>query len=102
EVELLVAERRLVEARHRATFWAALLRRNGTPPTDPRVEFLHRVAADAGTTLGDTILDIEGPGRQLREWLGSVTDRGLPSYELVPAGNGFVLTPPAAIRAAER
>ena len=102
EVELLVAERRVMEARHRATFWAALLKRNGAPPTDPRIEFLHRVAADTGTTLGDTTINIEGSGRQLREWLGSVTDRGLPSYELVPAGNGFVLAPPAAIRAAER
>ena len=102
EVELLVAERRLEEARDRATFWAALLRRNGTPPTDPRLEFLHRVAADPGTTLGEVAINIEGTGRQLREWLGAVTTRGLPSYELVPASNGFVLTPPAAIRAAER
>jgi tetratricopeptide (TPR) repeat protein len=102
EVELLVAERRLEEARDRATFWAALLRRNGTAPTDPRLEFLHRVAADPGTTQGEVAINIEGTGRQLREWLGAVATRGLPSYELVPASNGFVLTPPAAIRAAER
>jgi hypothetical protein len=98
EVELLVAEHRLEEARHRATFWAALLRRNGTPLTDPRMEFLHRVAADQG----DAAINIEGTGRQLREWLGSVTTRELPAYELVRAAKGFVLKSPAAIRTAER
>jgi tetratricopeptide (TPR) repeat protein len=102
EVELLVAERRLEEAQHRATFWAALLRRNGTPPTDPRMEFLHRVAAEPGTTLGEAAINIEGTGRQLREWLGTVTTRSLPSYELVPVNSAFVLTPPAPVQAAER
>ena len=102
EVELLVADHRLEEARHRASFWAALLRRNGTPATDPRLEFLQRMAADPSIPPGEAAINMEGTGRQLREWLGSVLARDLPSYELVPACHGLVLTPPAAIQAAER
>ena len=102
EVELLVAERRIEEAKHRATFWAAALRRGGTPAGDPRLEFLHRVAADPITTLGEAAINIDGAGRQLLEWLQSVADRATPSYALVPHKNNFVLTPPPAIVAVEQ
>lgn len=102
EVELLVAERRIEEAKHRATFWAAVLKRGGTPAGDPRLEFLHRVAADPITTLGEAAINIDGAGRQLLEWLQSVADRATPSYELVPHKNHFVLTPPPAIVALEQ
>ncbi|HEY0341480.1 MAG TPA: hypothetical protein VGC34_11790 [Steroidobacteraceae bacterium] len=102
EVELLVAERRIEEAKHRATFWAAVLKRAGTPPGDPRLEFLHRVAADPVTTLGEAAINIDGAGRQLHEWLLSVADRATPSYELVRQENNFVLAPPPAIVAIER
>jgi hypothetical protein len=102
EVELLVAERRIEEAKHRATFWAAVLKRSGTPAGDPRLEFLHRVAADPITTLGEAAINIDGSGRQLLEWLQSVADRATPSYELVPHKNNFVLTPPPAIVAVEQ
>ena len=102
EVELLVAERRIEEAKHRATFWAAVLKRSGTPAGDPRLEFLHRVAADPITTLGEAAINIDGAGRQLLEWLQSVADRATPSYELVPHGRNFVLTPPRAIVAVEQ
>jgi tetratricopeptide (TPR) repeat protein len=98
EVELLVAEGRMEEARHRAKFWAALLGRNGAAPNDPRLEFLYRIAA---ADAGDAVSNIEGTGRQLGEWLGTVTGRDLPSYELMPADTGFILTPPAAVRSAE-
>jgi tetratricopeptide (TPR) repeat protein len=102
EVELLVAERRIEEAKHRATFWAAVLKRSGTPAGDPRLEFLHRVAADPITTLGEAAINIDGAGRQLLEWLQSVADRATPSYELAPHKNNFVLTPPPAIVAVEQ
>jgi tetratricopeptide (TPR) repeat protein len=102
EVELLVAERRIEEAKHRATFWAAVLKRSGTPAGDPRLEFLHRVAADPITTLGEAAINIDGAGRQLLEWLQSVADRATPSYELVPHKNKFVLTPPPGIVAVEQ
>jgi SEC-C motif len=102
EVELLVAERRIEEARHRATFWAAALKRGGTPVGDPRLEFLHRVAADPITTLGEAAININGAGRQLHEWLQNVAARDTPLYELVPCESNFVLTPPPAVVAAER
>ena len=102
EVELLVAERRIEEAKHRATFWAAALKRGGTPAGDPRLEFLHRVAADPVTTLGEAAINIDGSGRQLREWLQNVAARATPLYELTACESNFVLTPPPAVAAAER
>jgi hypothetical protein len=102
EVELLVAERRIQEAKHRATFWAAGLKRSGIPAGDPRLEFLQRVAADPITALGEAAINIAGVGRQLHEWLQSVADRAAPSYELVPHKSHFVLTPPPAVAAVER
>jgi hypothetical protein len=103
EVELLVAERRLEEAQHRAIFWAASLRRAGTAPTDPRLEFLHRVAADPVATLGDAATGVGGVGRPLREWLQSVSERLVPAYGVAPFENGhFTLTPPAFLTRLER
>jgi tetratricopeptide (TPR) repeat protein len=98
EVELLVAERRLDEARRRATFWVAALKRVGTSRSDPRVEFLQRVAADPLTALGEVAIKVEGAGRYLREWLQTVADRPTPLYAVTSS----VLTPPAAVAAAER
>jgi len=98
EVELLVAEHRVEEAQHRATFWAAALKRGGTPPTDPRLEFLYRVAADPVTTLGEVAIDIDGAGRPLCEWLRSVAGRAVPSYELASCENGnFTLAAPPSL-----
>ena len=102
EVELLVAERRLDEARRRATFWAAALKRNGVQRSDPRIEFLQKVAADPLTALGEVAIKVEGAGRELREWLQSVSGRPVPSYELKPCKGSFVLIPSADIVAAER
>ena len=103
EVELLVAEHRVEEAQHRATFWAAALKRGGTPPTDPRLEFLYRVAADPVTTLGEAAIAIDGIGRPLCEWLRSVAERAVPSYELASCENGnFTLTPPPSLTRLER
>jgi tetratricopeptide (TPR) repeat protein len=102
EVELLVAERRLEEARYRATFWATALKKNGIPGSDPRIEFLQRVAADPVVALGEVAINIDGSGRQFREWLDTVRDRAVPRYELVAQQSAFTLRPPAAVRAAER
>ena len=102
EVELLVAEHRLDEARHRAIFWAAALKRDGTPANDPRLGFLQRVAADPLTALGEVAINIDGAGRQLRQWLQAVADRGTPFYELSPWKGHSVLTPPPALKALER
>ena len=102
EVELLVAERRLDEARRRATFWAAALKRSGVVRSDPRIEFLQKVAADPLTALGEVAIKVEGAGRQLREWLQNVGDRAVPSYELKPCKGSFVLTPSADIVVVER
>jgi len=101
EVELLVAERRLDEAKRRATFWAAALKRSGVQRSDPRIEFLQKVAADPLTALGEVAIKVEGAGRQLREWLQSVCDRPVPLYELKPSKGSFVLIPSTDIVAAE-
>jgi tetratricopeptide (TPR) repeat protein len=102
EVELLVAERRLDEAKHRATFWAAALKRSGTPMGDPRIVFLQRVAADPLAALGEIAIDVQGAGRRLREWLHKVAERDTPSYELALVEDSFVLSPPATLIATER
>jgi tetratricopeptide (TPR) repeat protein len=102
EVELLVAERRLDEARYRAKFWATALKRSGISAGDPRIEFLQRVAADPVLALGEIAINIDGSGRQLREWLQAVQDRPAPVYELQPHKGAFVLKPPPGVAAAER
>jgi tetratricopeptide (TPR) repeat protein len=102
EVELLVAERRLEEARYRATFWATALKKNGIPGSDPRIEFLQRVAADPVVALGEVAIDIEGAGRQFREWLDTVRGRAIPTYDLLPRQSALALWPPQAVATAER
>jgi tetratricopeptide (TPR) repeat protein len=102
EVELLVAERRLDEARHRATFWVASLKKGGAPAGDPRIEFLQHVAADPLTALGEVAINVDGAGRELREWLRLVADRTAPLYELSPCESSYVLVPPPGLAAVER
>src|SRR5262249_43083371 len=102
EVELLVAERRLDEARRRATFWVAALKRGGIALNDPRIEFLQQVSADPLTALGEVAINVAGAGQQLREWLQTVTDRATPVYELTPHDGSYELVPPSAVEATER
>lgn len=103
EVELLVAERRLDEAQQRAMFWAAALQRGGTPPTDPRMEFLHRIAADRVASRGGAAPDLGGVGRPLHEWLQTVSERPVPKYLPAPFEQGhFTLTAPDCLAKVER
>ena len=103
EVEMLVAERRLEEAKRRAVFWATALKRGGTPPSDPRIEFLYQVASDPLGTLGEVALDFGGVGRPLREWLQTVAERPVPAYGLAALETGhFTLTPPCSLAKMER
>ncbi len=97
EVELLVAERRLDEARHRARFWTAALRKTGVAASDPRLEFLRQVAADPVTALGEVAINVQGAGRQLREWLEAVGQRAPPVYDARRCESSFVLVPPPAL-----
>jgi tetratricopeptide (TPR) repeat protein len=101
EVELLVAERRLDEAKRRAKFWAAGLKKSGIPANDPRIEFLQRVSADPVTALGEIAINVDGAGRQLREWLKEVRERTTPLYDALPYKNSFVLVPPLAVSSLE-
>jgi hypothetical protein len=103
EVELLVAERRLEVARQRAVFWAAALGRGGTPPGDPRLEFLHRIAADPLNNGGAAAPDLADVSRPLQEWLQSVSERSVPAYRPTLIGNSyFSLTPPNCLARVER
>jgi tetratricopeptide (TPR) repeat protein len=102
EVELLVAERRLDEARYRAKFWSTALKRSGIASGDPRIEFLQRVAADPVVALGEVAINIDGSGRHLREWLHEVRDRPIPTYELRTQERALALKPPPAVATAER
>lgn len=101
EVELLVAERRLDEAKHRARFWSAALKKNGVAAGDARLEFLRRVAADPVTALGEIAISIQGAGRHLREWLEEVRERAAPAYDARPCDSSFVLVPPPNVSALE-
>ena len=102
EVELLVAERRLEEARQRAVFWAAALRRGGIPPTDPRLEFLQRIAADPIGIRRKAEPDF-GKGQPLHEWLQSVSERSVPAYLPTPfESEQLTLTPPCSLARVER
>jgi tetratricopeptide (TPR) repeat protein len=102
EVELLVAERRLEEARYRAKFWATALKRSGIAPGDPRIEFLQRVATDPVVALGEVAINIDGSGRHFREWLQAVQDRPVPTYRIRTHQRSRALEPPPDVAAAER
>jgi tetratricopeptide (TPR) repeat protein len=101
EVELLVAEHRLDEARGRATFWSAALRRSGVPSDDPRIQFLQRVASDPVAALGEIAIEVQGAGRHLHEWLGEVSSRAVPEYGLRELDGSSLLVAPPLLSALE-
>lgn len=85
EVHLLVAERRLDEARQRADFWIRTLQRagEGNSPDDRRIEFLDRIRKNPLVALGEVAIDAEGgAARGLAEWLARHADQAVPAYSL--------------------
>ena len=101
EVELLIADHRLDEAKDRAQQFVATLAGHGLPFDDPRVEFLNRMAANPADQSGGAQYKISGAGAMLREWLSRGADRELPLYQLVPVASSerCVLAPPGALAA---
>ncbi len=113
EMQLLIVDGRIEEARRRAQFWLVDLRRSGVPPNDPRVQFLRQVRVDPLAAQAGIAIDMEGgAGRSLREWLSGVARRPVPLYALEPAQYDppetdgarprVGLTPPAEIVELER
>src|SRR5262249_25035569 len=98
EVELLVADGRMEEAKERALEWTGTLARQGAPDDDPRIEFLTRMAVNP---LGKVTYEVQGAGGPLREWLLVVANRAPLRHELIPTSTHarFALaTPPQLLR----
>jgi hypothetical protein len=109
EVQLLLSEGRDVEARDRARFFRAQLRRRGDADLDPALlEFYDAMAEDPNRAMADVSIDMEeGAGRALADWLDDVRDRALPNYTLSGADSPdeaahAVLEPPAALASIEQ
>ncbi|MDB6160503.1 MAG: hypothetical protein JWO04_4209 [Gammaproteobacteria bacterium] len=81
EVELLVAGRRMDEAKQRARDWVNTLASHGVPEDDPRIEFLTRMAVNP---LDPVTYKVQGAGGRLREWLLRVAERKPVRYQLRP------------------
>jgi hypothetical protein len=86
EVELLVADDRMDEAKRRAREWAETLASHRVPDDDPRIEFLNRMSVNP---LGKVRYEVQGAGGPLREWLMRVADRAPLRHQLVPTGGRF-------------
>lgn len=98
EVELLVADGRMDEAKHLAREWANRLASQGIPDDDPRIEFLTRMAINP---LGKVRYEVQGAGGPLRTWLLGVADRAPLCHPLIPTSTHarFALgTPPQLLR----
>jgi tetratricopeptide (TPR) repeat protein len=93
EVELLVADCRMEEAKQRAREWVSNLVASGVPEDDPRIEFLTRMSVNP---LGKITYQVQGAGGPLREWLLRVADREPVCHPLAPTGgSSFAFeTPP--------
>ncbi|MFO1375614.1 MAG: SEC-C domain-containing protein [Steroidobacteraceae bacterium] len=93
EVQLLYSEGRLDEVRSRAAFHRAQLQRRDGAEDTHAVEFFDRMARDPTRAMSDVVLQMEGGGAALAEWLDRVRDRPLPAYRPVAdrfAGPGSV------------
>jgi hypothetical protein len=103
EVQLLLAGNRHDEARDRARFFRAQLRRRGDQDLNPELlEFYDSLAEDPQRAMSDVSFEMEGgEGRALAAWLDLVRDRPLPRMELesVPDGTSTdaLLQEPAAL-----
>jgi hypothetical protein len=84
EVELLVAENRMDEAKQRAGEWVITLADHGVAMDDPRIEYLSRMAIDPADGSSAVSYKVWGAGGALRDWLSRVADREAVRYQLVP------------------
>lgn len=84
EVQLLMAERRLDEARERARFWRRRLQRSGDPELGKTITLLSAIIDDPHAAIADFMLDVdEGAGQRLRAALRELAERPLPLYRMV-------------------
>jgi tetratricopeptide (TPR) repeat protein len=81
EVELLVAGRRMDEAKQCAREWANTLASHGVPEDDPRIEFLTRMSVNP---LDPVTYKVQGAGGRLRDWLLRVAERKPVCHRLIP------------------
>lgn len=98
EVQLLLSEGRNDEARDRARFFLAQLRRRGGD-LDPRlIGFYESLATDPGRAMSDVAFEVEqGAGRRLADWLDRVRSRPLPVYSLVSSSDAPDMSEPEAL-----
>jgi hypothetical protein len=97
EVELLVAGKRMEEAKRRASELAAALASHGVAPDDPRFEYLSRMSVDPTDRSNTGSYKVQGAGGGLRDWLLHVAEREPVFYQLVPAADNFVLACPRSL-----
>jgi tetratricopeptide (TPR) repeat protein len=84
EVQLLVGDGRLVEARERARFHAAALRRRGGNVNPDLAEFYAQLSQDPVRAMADVSLrNDDAPGRRLAACIDRLKGRPLPRYKLV-------------------
>jgi hypothetical protein len=83
EVQLLTADGRLAEARDRARFHTAALRRRGGAVDPGLLDFYRKLADDPVRAMGDASLRGNGaPGRVLAACVDRMQGRPLPRYQL--------------------
>ncbi len=85
EVQLLVAEERMIEARERARFWRARLERIGDGDLASLIGWLRQLEQNPHATMARSALDSVGDRQyRLLQWAKSLRDRPLPAYVVVP------------------
>ncbi len=83
EVQLLMGEGRSAQARERARFWAAQLRRQGFANDEEPVAFLSAIARDPEQAMAEVGMEIAGgAGKRLAAWLANLAGRDLPDYRI--------------------
>jgi hypothetical protein len=98
EVELLVAGEHMEAAKHRACEWVGILRGQGVPQDDPRMEFLTRMSVNPLDPVTHTV---QGAGGPLRAWLLQVANRKPLRHRLVAVsanGRFKLAAPPELVR----
>ena len=98
EVQLLISENRLNEAKQRAVFWKKKLHRAGIAPDEGPMTFLSAVAADPGAAMKNVGLGMSGgAGAGLDDWLQSVRNRPVPKYQASTEPPGMSASPKEAM-----